>query len=61
MAASFSDLALYTSGIFLLFLTSGYLSQAIVGLSLSGGLVSAGPLALGVAVNDILCPALVII
>ena len=61
MTASFFDLSIYAGGIFLLFLTPGPVWMAIVSRTLSGGLRSAWPLALGVLVGDILWPILAIL
>ena len=51
MTASIFDLALYAGGIFVLFLTPGPVWMAIVARTLSGGIGSAWPLALGVVVG----------
>jgi len=56
MTATFFDLALYAGGIFILFLTPGPVWMALVARTLSGGFGSAWPLALGVAIGDILWP-----
>ena len=61
MTASIFDLALYAGGIFVLFLTPGPVWMAIVARTLSGGIGSAWPLALGVVVGDILWPILAIL
>ena len=61
MTASIFDLALYAGGIFVLFLTPGPVWMAIVARTLSGGIGSAWPLALGVVAGDILWPILAIL
>mgnify|MGYP003339335249 CR=1 FL=1 len=61
MTASIFDLALYAGGIFVLFLTPGPVWMAIVARTLSGGIGSAWPLALGVVVGDFLWPILAIL
>jgi len=61
MTASFFDLALYAGGIFMLFLTPGPVWMAIVARTLSGGIGSAWPLALGVVIGDIIWPILAIL
>ena len=61
MTASFFDLALYAGGIFILFLTPGPVWMAIVARTLSGGIGSAWPLAMGVVVGDIVWPILAIL
>ena len=61
MTASIFDLAFYAGGIFVLFLTPGPVWMAIVARTLSGGIDSAWPLALGVVVGDILWPILAIL
>lgn len=61
MTASFFDLALYAGGIFILFLTPGPVWMAIVARTLSGGIGTAWPLAMGVVVGDIVWPILAIL
>ena len=61
MTVSIFDLGLYAGGIFILFLTPGPVWMAIVARTLSGGIGSAWPLALGVVVGDILWPILAIL
>ena len=61
MTATFFDLALYAGGIFILFLTPGPVWMALVARTLSGGLGSAWPLALGVVIGDILWPIIAIL
>ncbi|MGR3617767.1 MAG: LysE family translocator [Paracoccaceae bacterium] len=50
------DLTLYAGALFILFLTPGPVWLAIMARSVSGGFSAAWPLALGVAVGDILWP-----
>ena len=61
MTLSLWDLALYASGVFVLFITPGPVWMAIIARSLSGGIRSAAPLALGVVVGDMLWPVLAIL
>jgi threonine/homoserine/homoserine lactone efflux protein len=61
MTVDIFDLGLYAGGIFILFLTPGPVWMAIVARTLSGGIGSAWPLALGVVVGDILWPILAIL
>ena len=61
MNTSLFDLALYTGGIFILFLTPGPVWVALIARTLSGGFGSAFPLALGVVIGDILWPFLAIL
>lgn len=61
MTTSFWDLALYASGIFILFLTPGPVWVALIARTLSGGFASAFPLALGVVIGDIVWPFVAIL
>ena len=56
-----SDLALYAVALFILFLTPGPVWLAVMARAMSGGFRSAWPLALGVAVGDIVWPLLAIL
>ena len=60
MSISFSDLIFYAFGIFVLFLTPGPVWIAIISRSIAGGLNGAVPLAAGVAIGDIIWPAIAI-
>ena len=55
------ELTLYAGALLVLFLTPGPVWLAIIARSLSGGFQAAWPLALGVAIGDILWPLLAII
>jgi len=61
MSAGFLELAFYAGAIFILFITPGPVWLAIVARALSGGYVSAWPLALGVMVGDLVWPLLAIL
>ena len=61
MTVSVFELMIYSGGIFLLFLTPGPVWLALVARTLSGGVVAALPLALGVFIGDIFWPLLAII
>lgn len=56
MTLTIWELLLYAGALFVLFITPGPVWLAIVARSLSGGFHAAWPLALGVAVGDILWP-----
>jgi len=56
MTASLWQLTLYAGGIFLLFMTPGPVWVALTARALSGGFASAAPLAVGVAIGDLLWP-----
>jgi threonine/homoserine/homoserine lactone efflux protein len=56
MTASPGQLALYAGAIFLLFATPGPVWVALTARALSGGFASAAPLAVGVAIGDMLWP-----
>lgn len=61
MSLSVADLALYAGAMLILFLTPGPVWLALLARSISGGFPAAWPLALGVAVGDILWPLLAIL
>ena len=61
MSVSAADLGLYALAIFLLFLTPGPVWVALTARALSGGFASAWPLAVGVALGDVLWPLLAIL
>ena len=56
MTITLWQLALYAGAIFLLFLTPGPVWVALTARALSGGFASAAPLAVGVAMGDLLWP-----
>ena len=56
MTVSFWQLALYAGAIFLLFMTPGPVWVALTARALSGGFASAAPLAVGVAIGDLVWP-----
>ena len=59
--APFFDLALYSFALLILFLTPGPVWLALMARAVSGGFQSAWPLALGVAVGDVVWPLLAIL
>lgn len=61
MTISLSDAALYIAALFILFLTPGPVWVGLVARGMSGGFRAAWPLAIGVAVGDILWPLLAIL
>lgn len=61
MTISLSDLLLYSGALVILFLTPGPVWLALIARALSGGLQAAWPLALGVAVGDIVWPLIAIL
>jgi len=61
MTINFSDLALYSGALVILFLTPGPVWLALMARSLSGGFRSAVPLAFGVAVGDLLWPLVAVL
>jgi threonine/homoserine/homoserine lactone efflux protein len=61
MTNSAADLALYAAGILALFLTPGPVWLALSARALAGGFAGVWPLALGVAIGDILWPLLAIL
>ena len=60
MTVTATQLALYASALFVLFMTPGPVWVALVARAVSGGFNSAWPLALGVVVGDVLWPLLAI-
>lgn len=56
MTVSALELAFYAGAIFLLFLTPGPVWVALMARALSGGFASAAPLAVGVALGDMIWP-----
>jgi len=56
MTASLWQLTLYAGAIFVLFATPGPVWVALTARALSGGFASAAPLAVGVAIGDLLWP-----
>lgn len=61
MTISLSDAALYIVALFILFLTPGPVWVGLIARGMSGGFHAAWPLAVGVAVGDILWPLLAIL
>ncbi|MCG3269133.1 LysE family translocator [Yoonia sp. I 8.24] len=61
MTVSPSDLLLYAGALFVLFLTPGPVWVALLARSMSGGFQAAWPLALGVAIGDILWPLVAVL
>lgn len=61
MTLSGWDLALYAFALLILFLTPGPVWLALVARAVSGGFQSAWPLALGVAIGDVVWPLLAIL
>ncbi len=61
MTLSISDMLLYAGALLVLFLTPGPVWVALTARALSGGFAAAWPLALGVAVGDVLWPFLAIL
>lgn len=61
MTLSFADIAFFSGGLFLLFLTPGPVWVALMARALSGGFGAAWPLAIGVAVGDVIWSALAIL
>lgn len=61
MTISFGDLLLYAGALVILFLTPGPVWLAMMARALSGGFAAAWPLALGVAVGDILWPLVAVL
>jgi threonine/homoserine/homoserine lactone efflux protein len=56
VTASFHDLALYAGGMALLWVVPGPVWVALIARALSGGFASAWPLAIGVALGDLIWP-----
>ena len=61
MTVTGGDLLLYCGALVILFLTPGPVWLALMARSLSGGFAAAWPLALGVAVGDILWPLVAVL
>lgn len=61
MTVTLIDLGLYALGLLVLFLTPGPVWVALIARAMSGGFRAAIPLALGVAVGDVLWPFLAIL
>lgn len=61
MTITFIQLLLYSGALFILFITPGPVWVAIIARSLSGGFKSSVPLALGVAIGDIIWPLIALI
>lgn len=61
MTVSSADLALYAVALLILFLTPGPVWLALLARAVSGGFQGAWPLALGVAVGDVVWPLLAIL
>ncbi len=61
MTLTFWDLALYAGGLLVLFLTPGPVWLALLARAISGGFHAAWPLALGVAIGDMIWPYLAIL
>ncbi|WP_028955536.1 LysE family translocator [Sulfitobacter sp. 20_GPM-1509m] len=61
MTLSWSDLMLYCGALLILFLTPGPVWLALMARGLSGGFRAAWPLALGVAIGDIVWPLVAIL
>ncbi|MEK6216395.1 MAG: LysE family translocator [Boseongicola sp.] len=61
MTITLFDAALYAGALFILFLTPGPVWVALIARAFSGGFRAAWPLALGVAVGDIVWPLLAIL
>ena len=60
MSLNLTQLSLYAGALFVLFLTPGPVWVALIARAVSGGFHAAWPLALGVAVGDVLWPLLAI-
>lgn len=61
MTIGLADLALYGGALLILFFTPGPVWVALIARSLSGGMASAWPLAVGVMIGDALWPLLAIL
>ncbi len=61
MTVTLADVVLYSGALLVLFLTPGPVWVALVARAMSGGFHSAWPLALGVAVGDVVWPLLAIL
>ena len=60
MSLSVWDLVLYAGALFVLFLTPGPVWLALMARAVSGGFQAAWPLALGVAIGDLIWPLVAI-
>lgn len=61
MTITATDILLYTSALFILFLTPGPVWVALVARAMSGGFHAAWPLALGVVIGDAIWPLLAVL
>ena len=61
MTIGWNELALYAGALVILFLTPGPVWLALMARALSGGFTAAWPLALGVAVGDVLWPLVAVL
>ncbi|MEO1733083.1 MAG: LysE family transporter, partial [Pseudomonadota bacterium] len=61
MTLTIGQMALYSGALLILFLTPGPVWLALVARSMSGGFSAAWPLALGVAVGDMVWPLLAVV
>ncbi|HBB82334.1 MAG TPA: lysine transporter LysE, partial [Sulfitobacter sp.] len=61
MSISLADLLLYCGALLILFLTPGPVWLAMMARALSGGFQAAWPLALGVAIGDMLWPLVAVL
>ncbi|MFK7878892.1 LysE family translocator [Roseobacter sp.] len=61
MTISLADLLLYSGALVILFMTPGPVWLALMARALSGGFAAAWPLALGVAVGDVIWPLVAIL
>ncbi|MFN2307727.1 MAG: LysE family translocator [Paracoccaceae bacterium] len=61
LTISMSEALLYTGALFVLFLTPGPVWVGLIARTLSGGFQAAWPLAVGVAVGDVLWPFLAVL
>ena len=60
MTISVAEVSLYTAALFLLFITPGPVWVAVVARAVSGGMPATWPLALGVALGDMIWPLVAI-
>ena len=61
MTLNLNDLLLYCGALAILFLTPGPVWLALTARGLSGGFQAAWPLAVGVAIGDIVCPLIAVL
>lgn len=61
MTVSLADLALYAGALLVLFLTPGPVWMAMIARTMAGGFAAAWPLALGVALGDMLWPLVAVV